>query len=294
MSDKLLKIIEKDIYSNDNSREFQIRLLKDEGVGLLTDKNGDSYLILDSIDYWYDVKQNHSPQKQKCSCKCDWFNILFRYCYRDDSRNIREVHIITTCTNCKKTAIRMSVDIKYSPTDQLVSQPITFCENPNLRYKLSNYSALWTPCDLERFLRFLYDELNMTAYDKYAEAAWYLKPMTFEETIKKTTKRLYITQKPIVSESEKENSLFFEREPWRKGEIIEFSSINIHGLGLMYFITFCTQYIDKGHVKEKPKEFSLRTAQLAVWLKDNFITKRCKNCFDSEEMYQKFMESKVS
>ena len=294
MSDKIPRIIEKNICSKDNDCEFQIRLLKDEGVGLLTGRSGDSYLILDSLDYWYDVKENHSPKKQKCSCKCDWFNILFRYYYRDNSPNIREVHIITTCTNCKKTTIRMSVDIKYSPTDQLLSQPITFSENPNLRCKLNNFSALWTPCDLERFLRFLYDELNMTAYDKYSKTAWYLNPLTFEETIKKATKCLYITQKPIVSESENENDLLFEREPWRKGEIIEFSSINIHGMGLMYFITFCTQFINKSHIEEKPKEFSLLTRRLTSWLKKNFITERGKNCFDSDEMYQKFMESKVS
>jgi hypothetical protein len=41
----------KDIITGGNEAVFQIRLLKDEEIGLLTTKTNKNYLILDSIDF---------------------------------------------------------------------------------------------------------------------------------------------------------------------------------------------------------------------------------------------------
>ena len=46
--------VTKNISTGNGANEFQVRLLKNDGVGLLTTKNEENYLILDSIDYWYD------------------------------------------------------------------------------------------------------------------------------------------------------------------------------------------------------------------------------------------------
>ena len=62
--------------------EFQVRLLKDDGVGLLTTKSDNNYLILDSLDYWYDLIQNEYPKKKKCTCKNEWFKVQFEYIIR--------------------------------------------------------------------------------------------------------------------------------------------------------------------------------------------------------------------
>ena len=48
----------KDIVTEKGENQFQIRILKDEGVGILTTQNNENYFILDSMDYWYDLIQN--------------------------------------------------------------------------------------------------------------------------------------------------------------------------------------------------------------------------------------------
>src|SRR5688572_3842727 len=96
--------IVKNITTDKGENEFQARLLKDNGVGLLTTKNNDYYLILDSLDYWYDLIQNEYPKKKKCTCKNEWFKIQFEYITRWDTDDFREIKIITTCTICNKTA----------------------------------------------------------------------------------------------------------------------------------------------------------------------------------------------
>lgn len=109
--------ITKNITTEKGKNEFQVRLLKDKGVGLLTTKNEENYLILDSIDYWYDLIQNEYPKKKKYSCKNEYFYVQFNYIPRQETDDIREVRIITTCTNCKKVSKPITIDIDYSPTN---------------------------------------------------------------------------------------------------------------------------------------------------------------------------------
>jgi hypothetical protein len=61
------KEVTKIITTENGATEFQVRLLKDDGVGLLTTKKDENYLVLDSIDYWYDLIQNEYPKKKKFS-----------------------------------------------------------------------------------------------------------------------------------------------------------------------------------------------------------------------------------
>ena len=55
----------KTIITPEGENEFQLRILKEEGVGLLTTRSEKSYLILDSLDYWYDLIQTAFPKKRK-------------------------------------------------------------------------------------------------------------------------------------------------------------------------------------------------------------------------------------
>ena len=45
----------KEIVTPDGEDEFQLRYIQDDNVGIATTRSGKSYLILDSIDYWYDL-----------------------------------------------------------------------------------------------------------------------------------------------------------------------------------------------------------------------------------------------
>jgi hypothetical protein len=289
--------IGKNICAANGSNEFQVRLIKDEGVGLLTDKSGGSYLILDSLHYWYDIIQNGYPKKLKCACKNEWFTVMFRYLYRDDSPDIREVQIVTTCCGCGKIAKRMSIDIDYSPTDSLVSAPIAYCEKPNIRYKFSETSSFWTEHDLERFLDFMLNELKLTAYCHYfkqPENVRVFEVLPFERASERAGRflQVYFTHERIENAVtyEDEKGVIIDGNLWRNREMLTFSSINIYELGPMYFIKYCNQYISDGDVRDKSTAFETLTARIKTWLGENFINQRGANCFDGEEGYQKYRE----
>ena len=74
-----MQIISKNIITEEGEDKFQIRLIKDEGVGLFTTTLEKNYLILDSIDFWYDLIQKKYPSKTKCKCKNEWFFVRFDY-----------------------------------------------------------------------------------------------------------------------------------------------------------------------------------------------------------------------
>ncbi|GHU19399.1 hypothetical protein FACS189475_06550 [Betaproteobacteria bacterium] len=291
--------IEKNIRAANGANEFQVRLIKNEGVGLLTDRNGGSYLMLDSLQYWYDLIQNGYPKKVKCACKNEWFTVTFRYLYRDDSPDIREVQIVTTCAACGKSSTRMSIDIDYSPTDSLVSTPITYCEKPDIRYKFSESSSFWTDDDLARFLRFMLDELNLTAYYHYfkqPENVRVFEALPLEQAIERSGLflRIYFTHEPIENAVtfEDEKGVIIDRSLWRKQEMVMLSGMNIYEIGRMYFVKYCNQYISEGDVKDKSAEFEALTTRIMVWLRENFIGERGPNCFDGEEGYRKLREKR--
>ena len=293
--------ITKDIRTENGMSEFQVRLLKGEGVGLLTTRQEKNYLILDSKDYWYDLIQDNYPRKQKCSCKNEWFSVQFQYSIHKDCGYVQEIRIHTTCTNCGKSSKRETIDINYSPTNELIENPITYVKKPDIRYKYAEFFAFWTKSDLGNLLHFLSNELNVKIYGWYfkqPENIRTFKELTLDEAIEISDKNLlfYFTgetlQKEDVFKSEDEKGIYIDRDLWRKREIIKLSGMNIYEIGRQYIITFCNQYIDKEEIKDKSVQFELITNKLKSWLKENFINKRMKTCFDGEEGYQKYLDTR--
>lgn len=295
--------ITKSISTENGINEFQIRFLKNDGVGLLTTQNEENYLILDSIDYWYDLIQNEYPKKKKCSCKNEWFFVAFNYISRQETDDIKQIRIVTTCTVCNKVSKPISIDIDYSPTEDLITNPITFCQKPNIKYKFTELTSFWTKDNLDLFLNFISNELKLNAY------CWYFKMpekirvfehLTIEEVLEKkgTFLRLFLTKTKLdiskIIKEKNEHGVLIESEIWRKLEIIKVSSINMYEIGPLYYINFCNQYINKGNVLDKSEQFETITNQLEKWLKENFITKRGTKCFDGEETYEKFIAKRNS
>ncbi len=281
--------ITKKISTKNGTNEFQIRLLNDDGVGLLTTKNEENYLILDSIDYWYDLIQNEYPKKKKCSCKNEWFSVAFNYIPRQETDDIKEIRIITTCTVCNKVSKPISIDIDYSPTKELITNPITFCEKPNIKYKFTELTSFWTKDNLDWFLHFTINELQLNAYSWYfkmPEKIRVFELLTIDEVLEKNGNflNLFLTKKKLeiseIIKGENDGGLLIESDIWRKREIINVSSINMYEIGSLYYINFCNQYIDKGNVLNKSEQFEIITTLLKKWLKENFITNRGTKCFD--------------
>ncbi|MES2776115.1 MAG: hypothetical protein V4722_18200 [Bacteroidota bacterium] len=296
------KVIIKNITTDKGENEFQVRILKEDGVGLLTTKNDDNYLMLDSLDYWYDLIQNGYPQKKKCICKNEWFKVLFEYKLRLGTDDFREIEITTTCTNCSKKAKPISIDIDYSPTKQLFSNPLVYCDKPNIKYKFSEFTSYWSGDNLKDFLSFVFNNLNLTVYCwffKYPENCRFFEKVTLEKAIQIITVNhrylnFYFTKQEIniddIKKSGDDRGVYISEGLWRKNEMIELSSpFVISGYGLLYCIHFCNQFLEKGEVKNKSKAFEDDTTKLKNWLKENFINKRGTNCFDGQEAYTKFI-----
>lgn len=292
----------KNITTENGANEFQIRLLKDDGVGLLTTKNEENYLILDSIDYWYDLIQNEYPKKKICSCKNDYFYVHFNYIPRQETEDIREVRIISTCTKCKKVSRPISIDIDYSPTIELIENPITFCEKPNIKYKLNELTSYWSGDNLKDFLQFIFLDLKLNVYcwfSQHPENKRKFEKVSFDKAIQIiTVNHRYLNFYFSVHELDTstyikltdDNGVYLNEGIWRRDEIIQLTApFVIMGYGLLYYINFCNQYLDKGNAKDKSEQFETITTKLKIWLKEKFITKRGPNSYDGLEAYNKFI-----
>lgn len=297
--------ITKNIITENGINEFQFRFLKDQKIGLLTTSNDQNYLILDSIEYWYDAIQSEYPKKKKCTCKNEWFHIQFDYLLRQGTQDIKEIKIITTCTICNKISKPISIDIDYSATNQLIEKPITYCEQPNIKYKFNQLTSYWSGHNLMKFLEFIFIDLKLNVYCWF----WQDKTRYFEKvSLKKaiqiiTVNHVYLNFYFSVNELNipkyikltDKNGVYLKHDIWRKQEFIQLSSpMNILGYGLLYYINYCNQYIYKGNVVDKSEGFEKITNNLQYWLKENFVTKRGENCFDGQEAYEKYITKRNS
>ena len=145
----------KEIISPNREDKFQIRYFPDENAGILTSRAEKSYFILDSQEYWYDLIQEQYPSKQKCTCKNDFFKVVFAYTPRKGTDDFQTIELISQCTECKKVKTFGQIDINYSPSQQLFEQPITFCEQPKLKYKTYSISGYWAKEALLELTEFL-------------------------------------------------------------------------------------------------------------------------------------------
>jgi hypothetical protein len=197
----------------------------------------------------------------------------------------------------------MTVEIDYAPTDELIHQPITFCEQPKIIYNYSELTGLWSEVDLIRVFDFIFSELKLNVY------GWYFKlpekVRCFEKLNLEKVKDILAHHNYIDFYFSKDNlkiadyisntteiGIALKNDIWRKNEIIELSAITMSGIGedglgkaSLYYLEFCNQYIVAGEVLDKSKVFEAMTNQLVFWLKENFISKRGKNCYDSLSEY---------
>lgn len=299
--------ITRKIETEKGAKEFQVRLLKDEGVGLLTTKSEENYLILDSLDYWYDLIQNGYPKKKKCSCKNEWFYVQFNYIPRVYTEDIKEVRMVTTCTACNKISKSISVDIDYGPTNHLVETPITYCEKPNLKYKCTELTSFWSGDDLKNFLRYIFFDLKLNIYcwfSQHPDHTRKFEKITFDKAIQIiTVNHRYLNF--YFSVNELDTSKYIQSSGdygvsvkdgiWRRDEIIQLAApIVMIGYGLLYYLNYCNQYLDKGKAADKSEKFETITNQLKPWLQQNFIVKRGRNCFDGQQAYEKFTKKRDS
>jgi hypothetical protein len=141
------------------SRQFQLRLKREEEVALLTCSAGHHSLLLDSRDYWADVLVDGRPKRSRCSCGDTLFRVALEYEFRDDGE-VRTVLIKPACSSCGREQPTVRVEIKYAPTSDLVSKPLDPIERPWFQPKRRPVTSFWQPADVERFTTYLVSTLG--------------------------------------------------------------------------------------------------------------------------------------
>ncbi|MDR1911929.1 MAG: hypothetical protein LBQ52_06240 [Helicobacteraceae bacterium] len=275
----------KDIVTDEGEAVFQFRASQNEGVGILTTKTNKNYLILDSIDYWYDVIQDGYPKKKKCVCKNEWFSVQFTYEPRAGTDDIRGVDVITKCVSCGKTSNPLFIDLKYSPTKHLIDTPIQFCAAPKLKYDMKQFAGMWNRGDINAIFDYLYYELKMSIYcwfynfakEKFAFEKWDREKLKdasnggdFSEVHNNIRfYNIFFSMKDLEMdryiECINEKGAIIKENVWREAEILDISHIYFAN-ELEYSIRYATQIIDKGVVKNKSAEFINAIEALKLWL----------------------------
>lgn len=274
--------IRKNIITSEGEDEFQIRYIHNENAGLLTTCSKKSYLILDSIDYWYDLIQKKYPTIQKCRCKNDYYKLYFDYVPRVGTDDYRGVELISCCTECGKQKKFAVIDIRYSPTEQLFEQPITYCEQPKIIYKTYSVSGYWKEESFRNLVGFLShkDLMIYCWYRVFKENKRYVKRFTAEElknflfVDKKRYINIYFSMDPLeeffAEQFSDDGGIYIDRDIWRKREVISLNSpfmVATEGAGLFYSMDFCGEYLEAGQVKAKSEAFSQLVEELSEYSK---------------------------
>jgi len=302
---KTLTVLPKtiNISTNKGDREFVVRFDRQEGVGLLSTRGGEDYLMLDSIDYWFDLVQYSYPKKKVCACKCQWFFVQFDFVPREGTGDFRSVRIRAFCTKCGKEKNIGSIDLRYSPTQHLLDLPISFCANPRLKCRIKRINGYWRREDRLSFLEFMVDDLGLYATCWYWDSKQ--KERRLEVLNNVNRERLFSTRlnylnyyfssaQPEIETTDGEGGIYVKGDPWRKDEIIQFSSpltmVLRRGVGNLYYIHLSTQRIEAGVVRDKSASFGRLCDKIIDWLTGNFVESRGKNCFDSIVEYKRLVE----
>lgn len=263
--------IVKNIVTPNGEDEFELRYFRDDDVGLLTTRTGKAYLMLDSIDYWYDLIQERYPAKQKCKCKNDYFRFCFNYVPRVGTDDYRTVEVVSYCTECGKEKKISEIDIDYSPTYHLFEQPITYCKQPKIKYKTYSVDGYWKEEKLYDLVEFLIQK-QLFIY------CWYWKLDEHKRCVKEFTPEelkdfLFVEKENYLSiyfsaEELKEcfndcpmydDGIYIDSNIWRRREMFMLNApilVAVQGAGYYYSMNFCSEYIDKtGQVKAKGADF---------------------------------------
>lgn len=278
--------VSKVIVTSDGEKDFQVRYIRDENVGIVSTPSGKSYFLLDSADYWYDLIQEKYPPIMKCSCKNNRFNLTFDYTPREGSEDFRQIHITCSCTVCQKVKRLPTVCIDYSPSSQLFDHPITFCKQPKIKYKTYSLAGYWSNDELlrmgEYFLRknlFVYcwywDLQNTQRRFKELSATELYSFLTGNE---ERYLAIYFSEEPFndipMQTATDGKGILIQQDIWRKNNIFM-----LHGpfmvmlRGMFYQMDFCSEYLDKnGNIVPKSASFSALVQDFKKYSK-NPITK---------------------
>ena len=245
----------KEVQTEDGQREFQLRWIGEEAVGVLTDRSERHWFLLDSGELWYDVTQDRSPIKQRCRCKNDWFTVTLDFLTRKGTADFREATPRLRCTECGREKRITAMELDYAPTMQLFEQPIAPCPAPRIKYRTYNRAGFWSKEQMKVIGDF-FASRGLLPY------RWHLDRETMTASILPIAPEV---SAPILTGG----SIFFSRTPmdpgnarhslWRRGELFELCGpVPVIGAEVKncYWFEFSAEYLDKnGNITPKSPEF---------------------------------------
>ena len=271
----------KEIVTPTGEDEFQIRYIRDENVGILTSRTEKSFFILDSREYWYDLIQEQYPNKQKCACKNDFFKISFAYTPRKETDDFRMVELTSECTECKRTKTFGQIEVNDSPSSQLFEEPISFCEQPKIKYKTYSVSGYWTQDSLLELTAFL-------AAKQPFIYLWYWNEADGKrrfDQVPHTQLTAFLSKKDprylaiYFSSNEIANTfacndlgIYIDRDIWRRQELVCINApikVGFPDSKNLYYMDFCSEYLTPdAKIHSKNESFCRLTKELLKYSKE--------------------------
>lgn len=278
--------ISKAIVTPDGEKDFQVRYIRNENVGIICTPADESYFLLDSADYWYDLIQEKYPPILKCSCKNDLFNLTFDYTPRVNTDDFREISINCSCTVCHKTTRLPPIEIDYSPSLQLFDRPITFCKQPKIKYKTYSLAGYLSDDNLVDMAEYLLKK-GLFVYCLYWDsknAKRCFKELSEAELLSFLTGNgerylaIYFSEETFdnvpLQNAPDGKGIIIQQDIWRKHCIFMLHGpFMVVSRGMFYQMEFCSEYLDKdGNIVPK-------SACFCALVKDfqNFSKKLLKN-----------------
>lgn len=270
-------------------QEFQLRIKRDEQVGLLTCAAGHHSLLLDSREYWADVLQDGKPKMSRCRCGGTLFRVALEYEFRDDG-DVSNVEIRPTCVSCGREQSAVFIEIKYSPTTELVSKPLDPIEQPWLQPKRHEITSFWQPVDAEKFASYLVQSLGARVFSEnspYEFTEIDLADIEFYPELKHDLLFTNVEGVTVPRQHEPQRSSQFLHltHPYHMVYYWPTDPNPVQNLRFLHYIRYSDE-VARGTVLEKqPSTFLTFTRQAREWLSQNYVSMRGKNTADNLEEY---------
>lgn len=274
-------VISKVIVTPDGEKDFQVRYIFYENVGIICTPTDKAYFLLDSADYWYDLIQEKYPSIMKCTCKNDRFNLIFNYIPREDTEDFRAIDIHCLCTVCQKIKKLPTIEIDYSPSSQLFDRPITFCKQPKIKYKTYSPKGYWSDAELLGMAEYLLKN-NLFVY------CWYWDSKNAKRDFKELSATelqafltgnkerylaIYFSEEPLdnifMRDTSDGKGVFIQQDIWRKNSVVMLNGpFMVISRGMFYQMNFCSEYLDKdGNIVPKSASFCALTQDFQKYIK---------------------------
>jgi len=191
---------------------------------------------------------------------------------------------------CGRQRRPVDVDIKYSPTDSLVSRPLDPIEQPWRQPKRRTITSFWKPADCERFADHVVRSLGARAFAEtkpYEFSEVHLAEITFYPELKHDLLLTNMLEAAVPRTREPEKSAPFLRlkSPFHMAYSWPADFPSTSNIRLLHYINYSEQVVRGAALESQPALFLAFAREVRQWLTENYVSMRGKNTADNVEEY---------